>query len=166
MTTPVNDRAFMLSLWNGSHGDVMRFATERSQLVASMMLEIAHVVAKRSHCARANVGAVVTDAECLQILGFGYNGQPRGLPNQCLSPDAGLCGCVHAELNALLKAPGALSGKLLFSTHAPCINCARAIANAGIARVHYVTPYRTTAGLDVLEAAGIEYFAFLPLTDP
>jgi dCMP deaminase len=124
------------------------------------MLRIAAVLSHRSTCARARVGAVVTDHEQLQILGIGYNGAARGLINGCASNLPGMCGCVHAELNALLKAPGALATKWLFTTHSPCVNCARAIANGGIAHVVYLEAYRIPAGLELLSAAGVTHEHF------
>lgn len=116
---------------------------------ASSMLEIAVTLSKRSTCSRAAVGACVTDPEMLQILGIGYNGNARGLDNDCDRPTAGSCGCVHAELNALLKAPG-LVAKRLFTTHAPCINCAKAILNGGVISVAYIVRYRDPAGVELL----------------
>ena len=129
--------------------------TPRLEKVASSMLRIAAVLAHRSTCRRARVGAVVTDSEQLQILGIGYNGAARGLPNGCASDTPGACGCVHAEQNALLKAPGARPDPWLFTTHSPCLNCARAIANSGITHVIYLGAYRDASGLELLEQAGI-----------
>lgn len=115
----------------------------------------ARLLAKRSTCARDAVGCVVTDAAMLQVLGLGYNGNARGLPNCCDSDAPGACGCLHAELNALLKAPGALPGKILFTTRAPCPTCAKMIVNAGIALVWYLDEYRDAAGLGILRSAGV-----------
>jgi dCMP deaminase len=121
-----------------------------------MFMDIAAVVARRSTCRRAAVGCVVTDVAGWQILGIGYNGSPAGMPNRCPHEEVGNCGCVHAELNALLKAPGALTNKILYATTAPCERCAAAIVNANVARVYFGRTYRTTEGIDLLEAAGIQ----------
>lgn len=129
--------------------------TVRLARVASSMLRIAAILSHRSTCRRARVGAVVTDSEHLQILGIGYNGSARGLRNGCESDTPGACGCVHAELNALLKAPGAQPDKWLFTTHSPCISCARAIANSGITHVIYLGAYRDASGIALLEQVGI-----------
>jgi dCMP deaminase len=120
-----------------------------------MFMDIAAVVARRSTCRRAAVGCVVTDVTGWQVLGIGYNGSPAGMPNRCPREEIGNCGCVHAELNALLKAPGERS-KILYATTAPCERCAAAIVNANVARVYFGRTYRTTEGIDLLEASDIQ----------
>lgn len=114
-------------------------------------MRMAAALADRSTCRRAHVGALVTDAEGLQVLGIGYNGAPRGLPNGCLRDEQGNCGCVHAEVNALLKAPGTIQNKVLYTTTAPCERCAAAILNGGVAKVIFTNAYRSTAGLMLLK---------------
>lgn len=120
-------------------------------------LRIAYIIQLRSTCKRRQVGAVITDSEGLTILGIGYNGPARGLPNDdCLAEKPGECGCIHAEANALIKSLGTLPDKVLYTTCAPCLTCARLILNAGIARVVYSAGYRTSLGIDLLRAQGIE----------
>lgn len=111
---------------------------------------MAYALAQRSTCRRAKVGALVTDADGLQVLGIGYNGVPHGWANDSCTGVPGQCGCVHAELNALLKAPGTLPGKVLYTTTAPCEHCARAILNSGVTRVAFSRTYRSDAGLHLL----------------
>ena len=41
-------------------------------------------------------------------------------------------------------------------TDSPCIECAKLIIQAGIARVVYARSYRLTEGIDLLKRAGIE----------
>ena len=118
-------------------------------------LRCAEVIALRSTCTRLQVGALCTDAQGLQVLGVGYNGNARGLPNTCDSTEAGHCGCIHAELNALLKAPGAVPDKVLYVTHAPCLACAKLVLNANVYRVVYRHAYRLTDGVDLLQARWI-----------
>lgn len=65
---------------------------------------------------------------------------------------------LHAEINSLMKlAKSTESGKgaTLFITHAPCINCAKAIYQAGILEVYYNQLYRTTDGIDFLQKCNI-----------
>lgn len=65
----------------------------------------------------------------------------------------------HAERNAIAFAARyglALEGSELHCTHAPCLNCARVIINAGIKRVIYLVPYRLTAGVELLRQAGLD----------
>jgi dCMP deaminase len=121
-----------------------------------VMLRFAELLSERATCSRARVGAVVTDASMLQVLGIGYNGNARGLANTCDDPSGiGSCGCLHAELNALLKAPGIVTGKVLFTTTSPCVACAKAAINANIARVVFRGRYRELGGVRLLLAAGV-----------
>lgn len=121
-----------------------------------LMLEFARLTASRSTCRRNKVGAIITDLEMLSVLAYGYNGNARGLPNECDRPeDPGGCGCIHAEANALIKAPG-LTPKLLFTSVAPCLACAKLAVNAFVERVTFTDAYRTTAGIALLMAAGVE----------
>jgi dCMP deaminase len=120
-----------------------------------LMLEWAKLASGRSTCQRAKVGAVLTDTNMLQVLAYGYNGNARGMPNACDRPDdPGSCGCIHAEANALIKAPGIVE-KFLFTSVAPCLACAKLAVNAFVVRVYFANPYRDTSGLALLMAAGV-----------
>jgi dCMP deaminase len=126
-----------------------------------VLMRFADTLALRSTCLRQSVGCVVTDSVMLRVLGVGYNGNARGLPNCCDHPDdVGACGCLHAELNALLKASGSEPAKQLFTTLAPCAACAKMIVNAGVERVVYGVRYRLTAGLEILDRSGIRTVCF------
>src|SRR2546429_7908085 len=46
-------------------------------------MRMAEELAKRSTCARLQVGTVVTDQVLENVLAIGYNGNARGLPNKC-----------------------------------------------------------------------------------
>ena len=66
---------------------------------------------------------------------------------------------LHAETNAIAKL--ARSGEHglnsdLFVTHAPCLDCAKLIYQAGIRRVFFGTAYRDSAGVDFLKKSGLE----------
>lgn len=119
-------------------------------------MRMAEELAKRSTCARLQVGTVVTDAALEHVVAIGYNGNARGFPNRCDSTEAGKCGCIHSEMNALVKAPGTLPDKVAFVTASPCVMCAKLIVQAKVAHVFYRHAYRDPSGLEVLEAAGIE----------
>jgi dCMP deaminase len=119
-------------------------------------MRMAEELAKRSTCARTQVGSVITTADLTQVLGIGYNGNARGLPNRCDSPEPGRCGCLHSEANALIKAGAQVEGKLMFVTVSPCVMCAKMIINSNVARVYYRTPYRDPAGLEVLREGGVD----------
>jgi dCMP deaminase len=119
-------------------------------------MRMAEELAKRSSCDRARVGTVITDAALSNVLGIGYNGNASGLPNRCDSTEAGRCGCIHSEMNALVKAPGSVRDKVVFVTTSPCVMCAKLIIQSGVTHVFYREAYRDPAGLDVLRAGGIE----------
>jgi len=66
---------------------------------------------------------------------------------------------LHAESNAVAKlarSANSGSGADIFITHAPCLDCAKLIYQAGIRRVWFGTAYRDTAGVDFLKKSGIE----------
>lgn len=113
-------------------------------------LGIAEAVAQRSDCERSKVGAVVVKDR--RIRATGYNGSPAGMPGCNTCPrrtsgckpgapyDAGpsLCVAIHAEANALLYCDRAdLIDATIYITRAPCENCSKLIAAAGITRIVY-----------------------------
>jgi dCMP deaminase len=65
---------------------------------------------------------------------------------------------LHAETNAIAKlarsGESGLDGDL-FVTHAPCLDCAKLIYQAGIRRVWFRTAYRDSAGVDFLKASQV-----------
>ena len=52
-------------------------------------MRMAEELAKRSTCARLQVGTVITDANLENVVAIGYNGNARGFPNRCDSDEAG-----------------------------------------------------------------------------
>jgi len=98
---------------------------------------------------------VITDGNLEHVLAAGYNGNVRGFPNQCDSSEAGKCGCIHSEMNALVKAPGDVPDKVAFVTASPCVMCAKLMVQAKVSHVFYREAYRDASGLDVLERAGV-----------
>jgi dCMP deaminase len=118
-------------------------------------MRMAEELAKRSTCARLQVGTVVTDQLLENVLAIGYNGNARGLPNRCDSAVPGSCGCIHSEMNALVKAPGATRDKVMFVSSSPCTMCAKLIINSGVTHVFYRKAYRDPSGIEVLEEGGV-----------
>jgi dCMP deaminase len=118
-------------------------------------MRMAEELANRSTCSRLQVGTVLTDGALEHVLAIGYNGNVRGFPNRCDSDEAGKCGCIHSEMNALVKAPGEVPDKVAFITASPCVMCAKLMVQAKVSHVFYRTAYRDPAGLDVLERAGV-----------
>lgn len=66
---------------------------------------------------------------------------------------------LHAETNAIAKLARSTESGLnadLFVTHAPCLDCAKLIYQAGIRRVFFGTAYRDNAGINFLKASNVE----------
>ena len=118
-------------------------------------MRMAEELAKRSTCARLQVGTVITSGDLEHVLSIGYNGNVRGFPNRCDSTEPGKCGCIHSEQNALVKARGDVPQKVAFVTASPCVMCAKLMVQAKVTHVFYREAYRDNAGLDVLERAGV-----------
>ncbi len=118
-------------------------------------MRMAEELAKRSTCSRLQVGTVLTDARLEHVVAIGYNGNARGFPNRCDSDEAGRCGCIHSEMNALVKSPGELRDKVAFVTASPCVMCAKLMIQAHVSHVFYRERYRVGAGLEMLEQAGV-----------
>ena len=119
-------------------------------------MRMAEELAKRSTCARLQVGTVITDRALENVVGLGYNGNARGFPNRCDSQTPGACGCIHSEQNAVVKADGHLREKVAFVTASPCVMCAKLLIQANVTHVFYRKPYRKADGLEVLEAGGVK----------
>jgi dCMP deaminase len=118
-------------------------------------MRMAEELAKRSTCARLRVGTVLTDAHLEHVVAIGYNGNARGFPNRCDSPEPGKCGCIHSEMNALVKSPGDLPDKVAFVTASPCVMCAKLMVQAKVSHLFYREAYRDASGLEVLDRAGV-----------
>ena len=119
-------------------------------------MRMAEELAKRSTCARSQVGSVITTGDLTQVLGIGYNGNARGLPNACDGVEPGKCGCIHSEANALIKAGAQVQGKTMFVTMSPCVMCAKMIVNSNVRRVYFRIEYRDALGVEVLRQGGVE----------
>lgn len=140
------------------------------------LLDMARVMAKRSTCARSQVGALFALEG--RILSSGYNGAPTGLPHcdHSCSDDCGgdvhspgrhddecpkVAPCeiaVHAEANAVAFAAKngmSLDGSTLFTTLSPCYKCTQLIINVGIVQVVIGKLYRERSGLFMLDRLGI-----------
>ena len=66
---------------------------------------------------------------------------------------------LHAESNAIAKLARSINsgnGADIFITHAPCLDCAKLVYQAGIKRVYFGTAYRDDSGIKFLEKSGVE----------
>jgi len=136
-------------------------------------MEIAKVVSKRSTCLRRKVGAIIVKDK--RILATGYNGAPSGLPHcdeigclrEKLNIKSGerieLCRGVHAEMNAIIQCAKfgiSCEGATMYTTHFPCITCAKIIINAGIKEIVYAEDYPDEQAYNILKEAGIKIRQF------
>lgn len=65
---------------------------------------------------------------------------------------------LHAESNAITKLAKSTMTSIdadLYTTTAPCFDCAKLIIQAGIKRVYFAEDYRDMSGVALLEKAGI-----------
>ena len=128
----------------------------------SYFMKISDAVSERSTCDRAFVGCVLVLDK--RILTTGFNGSPMGQLH-CdeighLLVDGHCVRTIHAETNAIIQAAlhgVSTRGSTCYVTHFPCINCAKALINAGITRLVYQVGYRIDENaLEFLHTAGIE----------
>lgn len=128
-------------------------------------MELAVNLAKRSHCIKRHVGAVLT--KDTRIISIGYNGPPSGTHNcdeewpgtGCPRDSKGGCSlAIHAEQNAILyavKNKTSVEGSTLYLTLSPCLACARIIFTMGIRRVIFLNSYVEYKGIALDE--GVEF---------
>ena len=113
-------------------------------------------LATLSKCKERKVAAVITDKDMTQVYSIGLNGGAKGLVD-CMCAIQGKYGCIHAEINALVKCRSDAPGKVMFVTLSPCISCAAAIINApgSFSAVYYLEEWKNTEGIKLLKQAGI-----------
>jgi len=113
-------------------------------------------LATLSKCTERHVAAIITDKNMSQVYSIGINGGPVGLAD-CMCILDGKYGCIHAEINALIKCKTSEPDKIMFVTLAPCKQCATAIINApgGFSKVYYFEDWKEDYGVQLLKAAGI-----------
>ena len=66
---------------------------------------------------------------------------------------------LHAESNAIAKLARSINsgnGADIFITHAPCLDCAKLVYQAGIKCVYFGTAYRDNSGVQFLEKSGVK----------
>lgn len=119
--------------------------------------KFANDLAALSKCEERKVAAIITDSDMSQVYSIGINGGPKGLAD-CMCGIDGKYGCVHAEINALIKCNSSERNKVMFVTLSPCKQCAAAIINApgGFSTVYYTEQWKDTTGLELLKNAGIK----------
>lgn len=126
---------------------------------------VAELSAKRSKDPNTQVGACIVNLD-KRIIGTGYNGMPMGIDNvfswEREGPKTKYKYVVHAELNAILNNTQNLKGCSIYTTLFPCSECAKAIVQAGIVGVYYLSDkYKGTednlAAKEILDYCGVYY---------
>lgn len=113
---------------------------------ARKYMEIVNAVAQLSKDQSTKVGALVIGPS-KEVRSLGYNGAPRGCTadedSRGVSRPEKYFWFSHAELNAITNAARVgtpLDGCSIIVTHPPCMDCARAIVQAGIKHVFCPEP--------------------------
>lgn len=136
-------------------------------------MNIAKAVALRATCDRGRSGAVIVKDK--RILTTGYVGAPVGLKHcdevghllrkaihENGSETQHCIRTTHAEMNAIVQAARhgiSINGATLYCKMEPCLDCAKAIINAGIVRVVCEKKYHAAQDTrDFFQKAGVELF--------
>ena len=123
----------------------------------------AELISKRSTCDRAYVGAVLVKDN--RIIATGYNGGVSATDN-CdqaghYMEDGHCIRTVHAEMNALIQCAKegiSTDGTEIYVTHFPCINCTKALLQAGITKITYKANYNPHPfAIELMEKKGVAY---------
>jgi len=132
--------------------------SDKQVVLDKRYMRMAQIWAENSYCQRRQVGALLVKNK--MIISDGYNGTPSGFENVCEDESNVTKPYVlHAEANAITKvarSSNSSEGATLYVTASPCIECAKLIIQAGIARVVYGELYHLEDGLDLLRRARID----------
>jgi len=115
-------------------------------------VDLANHIAKWSKDPSTKVGSVIVDHD-KRIIGLGYNGFPRGVPDHPEVYADKLTKyrfVVHAEANAILNANVGVKGMTMYATKYPCSECAKLIIQSGISRV--ISPPPSSEGKWMVDA--------------
>ncbi|MGD6940904.1 ComE operon protein 2 [Cytobacillus gottheilii] len=121
-----------------------------------------HLLALRSTCTRLAVGATIVRDK--RIIAGGYNGSIAGgehcIDEGCYVIDNHCVRTIHAEMNAILQCAKfgvPTSDAEIYVTHFPCLQCCKAIIQAGIKTVYYAEDYKNHPyGIELFQKAGVE----------
>ncbi|PLR78092.1 ComE operon protein 2 [Bacillus sp. V3-13] len=121
-----------------------------------------HLLALRSTCTRLTVGATIVRDK--RIIAGGYNGSIAGgdhcIDEGCYVIDNHCVRTIHAEMNALLQCAKfgvPTAGADIYVTHFPCLQCCKAIIQAGIKTVFYAEDYKNHPyAVELFAKAGVK----------
>lgn len=133
-----------------------------------------HLLSLRSTCTRLTVGATIVRDK--RIIAGGYNGSIAGgvhcIDEGCYVIDNHCIRTIHAEMNALLQCAKfgvPTEGSDIYVTHYPCVQCCKALIQAGIKTVYFAKDYKNHPyAIDLFMQAGVktEQVPFDELTIP
>jgi len=153
------------------------------QRFLDLYMDFALRTAEMSRAKRLKVGCVIVKDD--NIIAYSWNGTPKSWENNCernvfaddkanwadiddTFPYEDVLGrrykletlpeVLHSETNAiskLAKSHASAEGATMFCTHAPCMDCAKMIYQAGITKLYYNETYRSTKGIEFLLEAGV-----------
>ena len=141
---------------------------------------VAMLSAMRSKDPSTQVGACIVGADN-KILSVGYNGAPNGFSDE-LMPwgvreaenhyDTKYPYICHSELNAILNFRGnmrELAGARIYVHYFPCVECTKAIIQAGIREVIYLHDFKhesfgveAEASMRMFDECDVTYRQFTP----
>ena len=121
-------------------------------------MDLAVRISEESYATRLKVGAIAVKDN--KVLGQGYNGTPPGWDNVCEDSDNKTKPeVIHAEQNlvcSVARSNESTVGATIFTTTAPCEECAKLIIASGFKDVYYKDLYRKDDGIKMLEKSGIK----------
>lgn len=120
------------------------------------------LLALRSTCTRLAVGATIVRDK--RMIAGGYNGSIAGgehcTEKGCYVIDGHCVRTIHAEMNAILQCAKfgvQTDGAEIYVTHFPCLNCSKAIIQAGIKAVYYAQSYKNHPyAIELFKQAGVK----------
>jgi len=133
-------------------------------------MKMAYLAAERSTCIRHHVGAVIVKNN--KVVSTGYNGAAAGVKDctelGCLRDQMGIasgtrheiCRAIHAEQNAIIQAALngiSTEGATIYSTHSPCVICAKMVENAKIKKFITSSYYPDKTYEELFKEAGVEF---------
>lgn len=121
-----------------------------------------HLLALRSTCSRLMVGATIVRDK--RMIAGGYNGSIAGgehcIDEGCYVIDNHCVRTIHAEMNALLQCAKfgvQTDGAEIYVTHFPCLQCCKALIQAGIKAVYYAADYKNHPyAIELFRKASVE----------
>lgn len=126
-------------------------------------MDIAEVVAQRSHDSETKVGAVLINNTSGAIVATGYNGFIRGAPDDTLPttrPEKYEY-IIHAEQNLISNCARhgiSMDNCSLISTLSPCKLCMRMLINCGITGVIAKNLYRDFGDIEKMKDANVKHW--------